>query len=215
MEAPRHLRSSRAERLAAILIAVGTIQFIVAMGVVQVAYPGYSLLNNYISDLGNTTASPWHVVANVSVMVLGILAFIGLLLLWGAFPAGPTRPIGLGLLLVASVSAILVGLYPENVNPAAHDTFSLLVFLPGGVALATLSFGMRTDSAWAKLRWPSLALGLINLAALAYYVPTQANNSTVFPGLVERLIVFPILIWALAVAALVLLLPRQPHLAVS
>ncbi len=210
-----HGRTSRAERVGAVLVGAGTIQFVVAMGVVQAGYPGYSLLANYISDLGNTATSPWHVVFNVSIVLLGLLAFAGILLLWTAFPRSGLRPVGLFLLLVASVAAILVGVFPENVNPSVHDLASLMVFLPGGLALALLSVGMRPSTWWANLRWPSLGLGLITLASLAYYAPTQTTNSTFDPGLIERLIVFPILLWALAVFALVLHRPAQPRLAVS
>jgi hypothetical membrane protein len=208
-------RTSPLHRAGAALVGIGAIQFIVAMGVVQSRYPGYSLLTNYISDLGNTATSPWHVVFNVSIIVLGVLALVGILLLWTAFPRSGLRPVGLFLLLVASVAAILVGVFPENVNPPVHDLVSLLVFLPGGLGLALLSVGMRPDTWWSNLRWPSLALGLITLVSLAYYAPTQATNTTFDPGLIERLIVFPILIWALAVFALVLSRPTRPRLAVS
>jgi hypothetical membrane protein len=208
-------RTSPTQRIGAALVGLGAIQFIVAMGVVQYRYAGYSLLTNYISDLGNTATSPWHEVFNVSIILLGILAFLGILLLWSAFPRSGLRPIGLALLLIASVAAILVGVFPENVNPPVHDFVSLMVFLPGGLALALLSVTMRPTTWWSSLRWPSLALGLITLASLAYYAPTQANNSTFDPGLIERLIVFPILIWALAVFAIVLRRPARLRLAIS
>jgi hypothetical membrane protein len=214
-DVPRSGRTTRLHRVGATLVGVGAIQFIVAMGIVQSRYSGYSLLTNYISDLGNTATSPWHDVFNISIILLGILAFLGILLLWSAFPRSGVRPVGLALLLVASVAAILVGVFPENVNPPVHDFVSLMVFLPGGLALALLSVSMRPTSWWASLRWPSLVLGLITLASLAYYAPTQSNNTTFDPGLIERLIVFPILIWALAVFALVLRRPTQPRLAVS
>jgi hypothetical membrane protein len=206
--------TSRSQRVGAVLIGVGTLQFIVAMGVAQAGYPGYSLLTNYISDLGNTATSPLNVVFNVSIRALGILALVGIFLLWAAFPRSALRPVGLILLLVASVAAILVGLFPENVNPTVHGLASLGVFLPGGLGLALLSVGMRPATWWSSLRWPSLVLGLVTLISLAYYVPTQANNTTFDPGLIERLIVFPILVWALAVFALVLRQPLRPRLAV-
>ena len=215
MGAPVLGRTSRAERIGAVLIGVGTLQFIVAMGVVQAGYPGYSLLANYISDLGNTATSPWHDVFNVSIILLGLLAFVGILLLWSAFPRSALRPVGLVLLLVASIAAILVGCFPENVNPPVHDLVSLLVFLPGGLALALLSVGMRATTWWSALRAPSLGLGLLTLLSLAYYAPTQTSNTTFDPGLIERLIVFPILIWALAVFVLVLRRPEKPRLAIS
>jgi hypothetical membrane protein len=204
-------RTTAAERLGAGLIGFGVVQFVVAMAWVQSAYPGYSLLQNYISDLGNTVTSPLHSVFNVSIMLLGVVAFPGILLTWSAFPAGGSRVIGLPLVLVASVAAILVGVFPENVNPPVHDFVSLMVFLPGGLAMTVLSFGMRPTSGWSPLRWTSLGLGAITLLALLYYAPTQTNNSTWDPGLLERLIVFPLLTWGVLVSIHILRTPSAAH----
>ena len=120
-----------------------------ANAVVQSQYPGYSLLGNYISDLGNTATSPWHAMFNVSIALLGLCAFVGVLLTWGAFVRGRPRVLGLSLLLLASVAAMLVGAFPENVNPPVHDLVSVLVFLPGGLAFVILALGMRPDTPWA------------------------------------------------------------------
>ncbi len=193
-------RPTASTRTGAALIAIGVVQFSVAMAVVQAGYPGYSDLQNYISDLGNTATSPWHWVFNISIILLGILAFVGILLAWNGFPRGGTRWVGLGLLLVASLAAIGVGVFPENVNPTVHGLSSLLVFAPGGIALVALGAGFGPDSRWHSMRWVSIVLGLVTLAALAYYVPTQGNNTTWDPGLIERFIVFPILLWGFLAA---------------
>jgi hypothetical membrane protein len=198
----------RSVRWGGVLIAAGVVQFVVAMAWVQTQYGGYSLLTNYISDLGNTSTSPLHVVFNVSIMLLGVLALLGILFGWGGFPRGGARVVGLFLLLVASVSAVLVGVFPENVNPPVHDLVSLMVFLPGGLALAILSAGMRPGTRWASYRGFSLVLGLITLASLAYYAPTQQTNTTWDPGLIERLIVAPILVWGFVVGVRLTGLPR-------
>ncbi len=198
----------RSVRWGGVLIAVGVVQFAAAMAWVQTGYAGYSLLTNYISDLGNTSTSPLHNVFNVSIILLGVLAFLGILLGWGGFPRGAARVGGLFLLLIASIAAILVGVFPENVNPPVHDLVSLLVFLPGGLALVVLSTAMRAGTRWSSLRGASLGLGLVTLVSLAYYVPTQSLNNTFDPGLIERLIVFPILIWGFAAGLLLIGLPR-------
>ncbi|MGA8303483.1 MAG: DUF998 domain-containing protein [Thermoplasmata archaeon] len=191
---------SRSTAVGAGLIALAVVQFTVAMIVVQLRYPGYSDLANYISDLGNTATSPWYGVFNVSIILLGVLAFAGILLAWNGFPSGVARAVGLSLLLVASVGAILVGYFPENVNPTVHRLASLTVFGPGGVALILVASGLRPGTTWHWLRWISVVLGLVTLVSLAYYVPTQAVNSTWDPGLVERFIVAPILIWGVLAA---------------
>lgn len=199
---------SRSVRWGGLLIAAGVVQFVGAMAWVQSQYGGYSLLTNYISDLGNTSTSPLPSVFNISIIFLGILAFLGTLLAWGGFPRGGSRVVGLFLLLVASVAAVLVGLFPENVNPPVHDFVSLMVFLPGGLALVILAVGMRARSRWSSYRGFSAALGLVTLVSLAYYAPTQLNNSTWDPGLIERLIVAPILVWGFVAGLHLLTLPR-------
>jgi hypothetical membrane protein len=198
----------RSVRWGGVLIAVGTVQFAAAMAWVQTQYGGYSLLANYISDLGNTSTSPLHEVFNVSIILLGVLAFLGILLGWGGFPRGGARVAGLFLLLIASVAAMLVGVFPENVNPPVHDLVSLLVFLPGGLALVILSTGMRSGTHWSSIRSLSLVLGAVTLISLAYYVPTQYLNNTFDPGLIERLIVFPILVWGFVAGIRLITLPR-------
>ncbi len=202
-------------RLGAALIGLGALQFVAAMVVVQSQYPGYSDLTNYISDLGNTLTSPWHVVFNVSIGLLGMLSFVGILLAWTAFPRGAPRAVGLPLLLLASVAAIMVGVFPENVNPSVHDLVSLLVFAPGGIALLVLAAGMNASSGWEGGRIGSALLGAICLVSLAYYVPTQANNTTFDPGLIERFIVAPILIWGLGVAVHLTRLRPLPRFAAT
>jgi len=199
---------SRSALWGGILFAFGVVQFVVAMAVVQTQYAGYSLLTNYISDLGNTATSPWHVVFNLSLITLGVTAFLGILLGWSGFPRGGPRVVGLVLLLFASVSAVVVGSFPENVNPAIHDTFSLLIFLPGGLGLAVVSFGMKQGTHWFGYRAFSLLLGLVTLASLAYYAPTQVTNTTFDPGLFERLIVAPFLIWGFVAGIHLTRLPR-------
>jgi len=198
----------RSVRWGGALIALGMVQFAAAMAYAQSQHAGYSLLTNYISDLGNTSTSPAHLVFNVSIIVLGLFAFFGILLAWGGFPRGGTRVVGLFLLLVASLAAITVGLYPENVNSSVHDLASLMVFLPAGLALVLLSVGMRSMTLWDGFRGFSLILGLVVLLSLGYYAPTQSYNTTWDPGLVERLIVYPILLWGFVAGVHLVRLPR-------
>ncbi len=189
----------RSVRTGAWLVFVASAQFVIANVLVQLYYPDYSLLTNYISDLGNTSTSPAHIVFNVSIMVLGVLAFVGILAFWSAFPRGGLRVGGLSLLLIASVAAIFIGLFPENINGTVHSIASLLVFLPAALAFLALGASMNDENHWGiGLRWFTAGLGLLMLVALAVslFLPI---GTTSYPGLFERLVVYPVLLWALVV----------------
>ena len=204
----------------AIVLIVGAVQFVVAMAITQIGYgatfdwgSSYSLRFNYISDLGATqcgsfhtgalgsgshyACSPWHLVFNVSIIVLGLLLILAVLLLRTAFPARRTRAVGLGLLAVAGIGSIGVGLSPENVNITVHSLSALLAFLGGGLALIVLGFAMFRDTRWEGFRAYSVLSGLVSLVALVLFI------SKVYVGLgvggMERLIVAPVVLWSIVV----------------
>jgi hypothetical membrane protein len=83
-----------------------------------------------------------------------------------------------------------------------------MVFLPGGLALVILAAGMREGTPWWGYRTFTGLLGAITLASLLYYAPTQQYNTTFDPGLVERLIVAPILLWGFVAGIHLARLPR-------
>lgn len=198
----------------AILLVVGSAQFVIAMAITQIGYgPSYSLTQSYISDLGAVhcgpfhagvfgsgtyyACSPWHDLFNVSIIVMGLLFIVAAFLLRTAFPARRSRTIGLGILVLAAVGAIGVGLFPEDVNINAHVASALLAFLASGLALLVLGFAMFRDTRWDGFRAYTVLSGFVSLIALILFV------SKVYVGIgaggMERLIVAPILLWAIVV----------------
>lgn len=199
----------------AVALLIADLQFIAAMIVTQLGYPNYSLAQNYISDLGNTSLSPWYYVFDGSIAALGVLVTIGILLIWSSFAPGTSRAVGLLLLLLAGVAAIFVGAFPENVNGTVHLIASLLIFGPSGFALLLLGArAMPARTHWAPYRGFTVALGVITLAALAIFLLHAWGP--LGPGTIERLIVAPVLLWALAVSIHLLRMPaRAPSRFVS
>ena len=197
----------------AIVLLVGALQFILAMAVTQVGYgSSYSLTQNYISDLGarncgvfggsasfggHYACSPWQVVFNVSIIVMGLLILLAVVLLRTAFPARRSRTIGLGLLALAGLGAIGVGLFPEDVNITVHSISALFAFLGGGLALLVLGFAMFRDTRWDGFRAYTVLSGLVDLVALVLFL-TQTYVGLGVGGM-ERLIVAPILLWSIVV----------------
>src|SRR5258706_3544173 len=109
------------------------VQFFIAQIVVQSAWTTpFSLTQNFISDLGNTTCgpypkdsamyvcSPWHAWMNASFILLGLIILSGAALAHKAFPPGGARASGLLLLALAGAGIILVGIYPEDTNIGYH-----------------------------------------------------------------------------------------------
>jgi len=203
----------RAVRHGAIVFVIAALQFIVANIITQIGYgSSYSLSQNYISDLGaancglfngsgsfpgHYACSPWHVVFNVSIIVMGLLIVLGVLLIRTAFPARRSRTIGLGLLAIAGIGAIGVGLFPEDVNLSVHSVSAILAFAGGGLALLVLAFAMFRDTRWDGFRAFTMICGLVDLVALILFVDQAYLGLGV--GGMERLIVAPVLLWSIVI----------------
>jgi hypothetical membrane protein len=187
----------RSARLGGLLFVAGSVQFVAAMVVVQLYYPGYSDTGNSISDLGGSM-SPWAVVFNISIRVLGILGLVGVILIRTAFASKTTTHIGLAALAVASLGAIAVGLFPEGSTwPFAgiHSVASLVAFLGSAVGLLFLALAMSRDTRWQGLRLYTFVSGLVTLVALGLFA--SGRYVGVGPGGMERLVVAPILLWGI------------------
>jgi hypothetical membrane protein len=204
----------RTVRAGAVLFIVGALQFVVGMIVVQSQYPGYSISQNYISDLGGAH-SPWALVFDASVILLGLFAILGVLLISRAFDDRPSRGIGLGFLLIAGIGAVGVGVFPETtpvLNGRMHDIVSDIAFVGAGVGLTVVSFAMSEGPHWRLSRPFTLLLGLVTLGAIVLLTLGAYVSSTYYvglgPGGMERLIVAPVLLWAVAEGLHIAGLPR-------
>jgi hypothetical membrane protein len=198
----------RAVRSGAVLFIFGSVQFIAAMILVQSQYSGYSLTQNYISDLGGAH-SPLPLVFDGSVILLGVCAILGSLLIWSAFPERPSRGVGLGFLLIAGIGAIGVGVFPETtpvLSGGMHTIVSAIAFVGAGIGLTVLSGAMVPGPRWRFSRPFTLVLGVITLVATALLLPGVYLGFG--PGGMERLVVAPILLWAIVEGIHIARLPR-------
>ncbi len=199
----------RAVHRGAALWLLGSLQFVVAMIVVQLAWtatPAYSLSHNYISDLGNTHLSRWHDVFNVSVILLGILVVLGAILARSGFPARRSSSVGLWAVVLGGLGAIGVGTFPENVNGTAHSLASLDAFVAGSFALVVLAFAMFRDTRWDGLRAYTLFSGIVGLVATALF--SFGIDAGLGVGGMERLIVAPLLLWLIVAPIHLLRIPQ-------
>lgn len=171
-------------KVAGALIFVGATQFILCMLIAECIYPGYSVSNNYISDLGKLDA-PSAPIFNTSVFVLGLTVVAGAYFLRKTIKSR----VFLCLLILCGVGAMGVGIFPEDFG-LIHFVVSLIAFLFGALsAIASYKFQK------VPLSYFAVVLGVISLVALILFGPE------VYLGLgkggMERMIAYPILLWAI------------------
>ncbi len=206
----------RSVRHGAYLWIAGVLIFVVGMIVTQIGYNGngvpYSLIHNYISDLGAVhcgylaghyfnggwVCSPWHEAFDVSIVLMGLLLIFGVLLIRTGFPPRSTRTIGLAFLVLAGIGAIGVGLSPEDVDVTVHVISAGIAFILGNIALVVLGFAMFRDTRWDGFRAYTILSGLVGLVAFVLFY--TKNYLALGVGGMERLIVAPLLLWALVAA---------------
>lgn len=182
-------------KIAGTLIFVGSAQFIIGLIVAEAFYPGYSVAQNFISDLGATcratclVAQPTSTIFNSSVTLLGLLAIVASYFIEREFRS---RTLSF-LVIMTGVGATGVGVFPETAG-VIHPIVSLITFVFAGLS-AIASYKLQK----APSSYLSVLLGVMTLVALALYV------SDIFLGLgqggMERMIVYPALIWAVGFSA--------------
>jgi len=176
-------------KVAGTLVFVGGTQFVLGMLVAEALFPGYSISRNYISDLG---IGPSASIFNSSVFLLGLMVLVGTYFLQRSFRSRLVT----GLLALAGVGAMGVGVFPEN-YPAMHEVVSDVAFIFGGLA---------PIAAYRLLRRPfnyfSAVLGLVSLSAMVL-LSTQYTFGLgeqyflgLGPGGMERMIAY--LLWEIA-----------------
>lgn len=182
-------------KMAGILIFIGAVQFILGMLVAECLYPGYSVSEKYISDLGVGVTAP---IFNASVFVLGATVVASVYFL----KRTAQSKVLLSVLALCGIGAMGVGIFPETFG-VVHTIFSLIAFLFGALS-AIASYKIQKP----PLSYFAVILGLMSLGALVLFAYSEtfvnlggANAAEFYIGLgkggLERMIAYPILLWAI------------------
>jgi hypothetical membrane protein len=213
-----------------VLLLGAAVVIMVAMAVTELGWTApYSLVNNAISDLGSVncgyayggthySCSPWHVVFNAGIILMGLLVIVGATLSWRSFPGRWLRGAGWVLLVVLGIGAIGIGLFPWDAgNFKAHQIAGLGVFVGGNLGLVAIGLAMDRDLRWGKFRAFSVILGVVGVVAfLAWIVQISLANNDFPPGggALERISAGTIILW-LFVIGVYLARPRGHELPTS
>jgi hypothetical membrane protein len=178
-------------KVAGALVFVGGSQFVVGMLVTEALYPGYSISQNYISDLG---VGPSAMIFNSSVFLLGILVATSAYFVHRSL----RNHLVTILLVLAGVGAMGVGVFPEN-SPAMHEIVSDIAFISGGLLPIATYRLMRKPFSYL-----SVVMGLLSLSAMVLLSAQYSFGLGeqyflgLGPGGMERMIVYPVLLWEVA-----------------
>jgi hypothetical membrane protein len=182
---------------AGMTLLVGGGQFLIGLLIAESIYPEYRIPHNYMSDLGvwGTASAP---VFNGSVILLGILGISA-----GRYLMRRKEQKMLAwCIALSALGSLGVGIFPENTG-IPHILFALLAFGFGGIAaIVSARFSEKPISYIAIVLG---AVALIFLAGLGI-----SGYLGYFPGTIERLVLYPVIIWQIGYGGYLLHIPGRP-----
>ena len=180
-------------KIVSMLITIGAAQFLFMMHIAEFLFPSYSVSNNYISDLGAMCRGgvciiyqPSSMIFNFSIVILGIMITLSSYYIYKLFRSFALTSV----VFLAGVGSIGVGVFPETYG-VLHTISSIITFIPASFIPLVASFVIR-DSFF---RIFSVAMSTLSIISLALFI--SRNDLGLGIGGIERLIVYPILFWAL------------------
>lgn len=173
------------------LLFIACAQFILFLTIAETQFPGHSTNANFISDLG-VWDQPSAIFFNFPVIMFGLFGLMSGLILreekeWIYIP---------WLLVISGVGAIMLGVFPETVW-GLHKLGAFLAFIFAAAAAVNAFWVFSGPS-----RYISVVLGAISFLAMMLSVTEVFLG--VGPGGMERMVLYPILIWMMGFGAILL-----------
>jgi len=184
------------EKVAGMLFFIAATQFVLGLTIAEALYPGYSVSNNYISDLG---IGPSALIFNSSAFLLGLLLLIGTYFLRHISNFKTINT----LLLLTAIGAMGIGVFTKHYR-TAHGAVATTAFFFAGLSAITSSKVLKKP-----LSLISIILGMMTLGALALFslgmitsgslTSDIAYDSNFYlglgPGGMEHVIIYPAGLW--------------------
>jgi hypothetical membrane protein len=196
--------TDRHEWIGPAIFMLSALYFVAQIAVGWVWHPPYSLVNNTISDLGNSTCgryggfyvcSPRHDLMNAAFILLGLAMFTGSLLIYQEFTEREKRQrtaalVGFSAMGLGGLGAILVGVFPENSVSAMHITGAALAIGVGNLGILVLGLVLPLPESMRRymLTFSTISLTALILFATGHYFGIGA-------GTMERIAAYPETIW--------------------
>lgn len=184
-------------KVGGVLLIIAAAQFILGVMVAEALYPGYSISKSTVSYLGIGPYLISAMVFNVSVFLLGLLVIIGTYFLQRAF----NIKIFTILLTLTALGFMGIGIFNHN-SGLTHFIAAVFAFFFGGLS-AIYSYKLIKR----PFSLINVILGLITLSASVLYLVEQYFG--LGPGGMERLMVYPIVIWMIGFSGYLIALPEK------
>lgn len=181
---------------------IGSILFVLVFTILGLLRPGYSPINQVVSDLG-IGQDAW--ILNTNLVVFGLLSMLFAIGFYQAMRksiGGKRLRVSTFLLLLAGAGAVNDGFFTEF-NPtdpiaALHDALHNIGFLVAFgsliVALFIIGLQLRKDHAWRGYAWYTILTSLVTL--LLIILPfTFPYYGAELGGLNERMLLVEALAW--------------------
>ncbi|TRO54799.1 DUF998 domain-containing protein [Candidatus Bathyarchaeota archaeon] len=184
------------KKVAGLLFVVAVVQYVLVVVISESIYSGYSVGQQYLSDLGD-----WSVAGNNAAIFNGSALLWGIFLIAGAYFIQQIfkNRLFTSLLAISGVGAVVSAVVSLNISFEVHGMFGLVAFV-FGAASAIVSYKLLKS----PLCFISIILGAVTLSATVLFMLGQ-GNSDFYLGLgvggIERFVVYPFLLWMLGFGA--------------
>jgi len=179
------------KRIAGLLFFIASVQFVLVAITCEALYPGYSVGQQFMSDLGNwSLAGNYAAIYNMSIVFAGVIGIVSAYFIQRVF----RNRLFTSLLVVGDVCYVMVGVVSMDVSLPVHGVFGL-VGLVFGLAAMIMSYRFVKS----PLSYAPLILGGVTILAIVF----QASGFYLGLGLggIERLEMYPSLLWSLGFGA--------------
>jgi hypothetical membrane protein len=175
------------KKTAGLLGFVAIVQIILAIIICEALYSGYSVGQQYISDLGNwSLAGNYAAIFNVSLILAGALGIASAYFIQRAFK----NRLFSSLLMISAFCDVLIGVFAEDISMPVHGISALISLIVGlGAGFMTYKFVRK------PLSYAPIILGGVIIVG----VVLQGSGNYLGLGLggIERLEIYPSLLWGL------------------
>lgn len=185
-------------RLAGTVIFFAAIQWFMIVLAAETLFPGYSIMNNDLSDLASTVPpnisliQPSAMLFNLTTFLFGLLIIVSSILIRRVCK----KRLFVALLAISGLAAMAVGIFPGDTG-VIHGLVALAWFVTAPLS-AIVAYGFLKK----PFAYFSVASGAFALIVLIFTFSMGRSSPFLFFGRggEERMIVYPVIFWTAAFA---------------